>query len=332
VLLNDGVRGMKRREFIAVVGGAAVWPLAVRAQQPAMPVIGYLSLGSPDSDINRVIGLRRGLNEAGYVENQGVTIEYRWAHNLVDRLPALATDLVQHQVVVIVAPGVFSTLAAKAATQIVPIVFIVGVDPVQLALVKALNRPGGNLTGFNVISGELGAKGLEVLHELLPTTTTIGFLENPRNPLSEPRTRDVLTAARAIGAEIKVLHASTEAEIDAAFATLAQPGALLVSNDIFFGVRITQLVALAAQYAVPTLYTVREFTSAGGLMSYGFSLADIYRLAGLQVARILKGEKPADLPVIQAAKIELVINLKTAKALGLTIPRTLLARADELIE
>jgi putative tryptophan/tyrosine transport system substrate-binding protein len=327
---------MRRREFISLIGGVAIaWPLATRAQQTTIPVIGFLSLGSPDSDPVRVAALRRGLNEAGYVEGQTVTIEYRWAGNQLDRLPTLAADLVQHGVAVIVTPGPASTLAAKAATATVPIAFAVGNDPVELGLVASLSRPGGNLTGSSAWGREVSAKGIEVLHELLPAAASVGFLANPGNHLhAELQTRAVLTAGRTIGVEIQILHASTQAEIDAAFAKLTQArtGALLVSVDYFLNSQVTQLVALAARYAVPTLHTLREFPVAGGLMSYGGSLTDIYRLTGLQVARILKGEKPADLPVVQSTMLELVINLKAAKALGLTVPPTLLARADEVIE
>jgi putative ABC transport system substrate-binding protein len=325
---------VRRREFITLLGGVSfAWPLAGRAQQTATPVIGYLSQLSPKSDAVRVAGLWRGLNEAGYVEGRNVTIEYRWAGNQVDRLPVLAADLVQNRVTVIVAPGPHSALAAKATTQSVPIVFVVG-SPVQLGLVTSFNRPGGNITGFKTTGGDVPAKELEVLHELLPTTASVGFLVDPRNPVAEPRTKDVVAAARAIGVEIQILHAGTEGEIDAVFATLAQTrtGALVISNEVFFNSRFDQLVTLSARYAVPTVCTGREFPLAGGLMSYGNSLADNYRLGGLHVARILRGEKPADLPVIQVTKIELVINLKTAKALGLTVPPSLLARADEVIE
>src|SRR6516164_8586580 len=288
-----------------------------------MPLIGYLSQGSPASDALRLTGLRQGLSESGYVEGRDVAIEYRWAENELDRLTALAADLVDHGVAVIVAPGFPTTLAAKSTTTTVPIVFVVGVDPVQLGLAASLGRPGGNLTGVNAIAAELGAKGLEVVHELLPNTVSIGFLENPRNnAIAELRTRDLLAAARTIGLVIKIVYAGTESEIGTAFASLAQEqaGALLVASDIFFNSRLEQLAALAARYAIPTVYSLREFPMVGGLMSYGNSNTEIYRLAGLHVTRILKGEKPADLPVIHATKIELVINLKTAKALGLTIP------------
>jgi ABC-type uncharacterized transport system substrate-binding protein len=326
---------MRRRTFIAgLASAAAAWPVAARAQQPAMPVIGYLSQGSAESDDVRLTGLRQGLAEAGHVEGRNVTIEYRWAANQIDRLPALAADLLEHRVAVIVTPGSLSTIAAKAATSTVPIVFVTGVDPVQFGLVASLNRPGGNVTGYNVFRHELGAKRLEVLHELLPATASVGFLEDPRDPAAELETREVLAASRGVGVEIRTLHAATEGEIDSAFASLAQAqtGALLIPDDIFFNDRITQLVALAARYAVPTVYSIREFPLAGGLMSYGISRAETYRLIGLQVARILEGQKPTDLPVIQSTKIEMAINLKTAKVLGLTVPPSLLARADEVIE
>jgi putative ABC transport system substrate-binding protein len=325
---------MKRREFITLIGGAAAWPLAARAQQ-GMPVIGYLNSGSPESDTPRLIGLRRGLNESGYVEGRNLVIEYRWAGNQADRLPALAADLVQLRVAVIVSPGMVATLAAKAATTSIPILFGVAADPVQLGLVASLNRPGGNLTGFNAFASELGAKGLALLHELVPSTATIGFLENPNNPsVFELTTRDVLAAASVMGLEVQVFKASTDREIDAAFVSLVQArtGALLVGNDAFFNSRIEQLVALAARHAIPTMYTFREFVVAGGLISYGTSLIETYRQAGLYTGRILKGEKPADLPVVQTTKLELIINLKTAKALGLQIPDRLLALADEVIE
>jgi ABC-type uncharacterized transport system substrate-binding protein len=326
---------MRRRELITLLGGAAAaWPLAARAQQPAMPTIGYLSSESPESDAFRVAGLRQGLNEAGYVEGRNVAVEKRWARNQFDRLPALAADLIQRQVAVIVTPGLPSTLAAKGATKSIPVVFVVGADPVQVGLVASLNRPGGNLTGFNQISGELGAKGIETLHELLPSTAAFGLLVDPRNPLAELTTRDVLVAAHAIGLEIQISHASTDHEIDDAFVSLvrARVGALLVSNDVFFNSRVDQLVAGAARYAVPTIYSTREFAVAGGLMSYGTSLRDAYRLVGLYVGRILKGAKPDELPVQQQTRVELVINIKTAKTLGITFPLALLGRADEVIE
>jgi putative tryptophan/tyrosine transport system substrate-binding protein len=326
---------MNRRDFITLLGGAAVaWPLAARAQQPAMPVIGYLNFGSPESDASRLTGLRRGLNETGYVEGRNFVIEYRWAGNQADRLPALAADLVQLRVTVIVATGLVPTLAAKAATTSIPIVFSVAADPVQLGLVASLNRPGGNLTGFNSFIGELGAKGLALLHELVPSIATIGFLENPNNPVSELTRRDVLAAAPVVGSKVQILKASTDREIDAAFMSLiqARTGALLVGNDVFFNSRIEQLVALAARHATPTMYSWREFVVAGGLISYGTSLIENYRQVGVYTGRILKGDKPADLPVQQATKLELTINLRTAKTLGLEVPDRLLALADEVIE
>jgi putative tryptophan/tyrosine transport system substrate-binding protein len=326
---------MMRREFITLLGGtAAAWPLAVRAQQQPMPVIGYLNNGSPESDVPRLSGLRRGLSQTGYIEGRNLVIEYRWAGNQADRLPTLAHELVQLQVAVIVAAGVFPVFAAKAASTSIPVVFSVGVDPVQLGLVASLNRPGGNLTGHNAFVGELGGKGLALLHELLPSAATIGFLENPNNQQFELTTKDVLAAARVMGLTVQILKASTDREIDAAFASLVQArtGALLVGTDLVFNSRIEQIVALAARHAIPTMYALREFVVAGGLISYGTSLTEQYRQVGLYTGRILKGEKPADLPVMQATKIELIINLKTAKALGLTVPDTLLARADEVIE
>ena len=325
-----------RRELLAALGGAAItWPLAARAQQAAIPVIGYLNLASPESDASsRLTGLRRGLNETGDVEGRNFVIEYRWAGNQADRLPALAADLVQLQVTVIVAAGLAPARAAKAATTSIPIVFGVGADPVQLGLVASLNRPGGNLTGVNGFVGELGAKGLALLHELVPSTATIGFLENPNNPIFELTTRDVEAAAAAIGLKVQILKAGTDREIDAAFVSLVQARtrALLVGGDVFFNNRIERLIELAARHAIPTMYTVREFVVAGGLISYGTSLIEEYRQVGLYAGRILKGEKPADLPVIQATKFELVINLKAAKALGLQTPDRLLALADEVIE
>jgi len=324
-----------RRELLAALGGAAAaCPLAARAQQPAMPVIGYLNNGSPESDALRLTGLRRGLNEIGYVEGRNFVIEYRWAGNQADRLPALAADLVQLRVAVIAAAGLLPARAAKAATTSIPIVFSVGADPVQFGLVASLNRPGGNLTGFNGFVGELGAKGLPLLHELVPGTSTIGFLENPNNPVFEVTTRDVLAAAPAIGLKVQILKASTDREIDAAFVSLVQArtGALLIGNDLLFNNRFEQVIALAARYAIPTMSSWREFVVAGGLISYGPSLIEQYRQVGLYTGRILKGEKPTDLPVQQETKIELIINLKTAKTLGLEVPNKLLATADEVIE
>jgi putative tryptophan/tyrosine transport system substrate-binding protein len=325
---------MRRRDFIKrVVCSAIVWPFAARAQQPAMPVVGYLNYSSPESDTSRLTGLRRGLNQTGYVEGRNFLIEYRWAGNQADRLPASA-DLVQLQVAVIVAAGVLPALAAKAATASIPIVFSVGADPVQLGLVASLNRPGGNLTGLNNLSGELGAKALALLHDLVPSAATVGFLENPINPLHELTTKDVLAAAPVIGLKVQILEARTDRELDAAFASLVQARteALLVAPDLFFTNRIEQITALAARYAIPTVYLTPEFAAAGGLIGYGMSIIEDYRQLGLYAGRILKGEKPADLPVIQATKLELIVNLKTAKALDIEVPAKLLARADEVIE
>ena len=327
--------GIRRREFLLLGGGAAAWPLTARAQQPALPVVGYLNFGSPESDAPRLTGLRQGLSQTGYVEGRNLVIEYRWAGNQADRLPALAADLVQLRVAAIVSPGLVGTLAAKAATTSIPIVFNVGVDPVQLGLVASLNRPGGNLTGFNNVTNELGAKGFALLHELVPGTETIGFLGNPNNPMTfELTTRDLLAAAPSVGLKVQILKASNDREIDAAFVSLAQArtGALLVANDFFFNNRIERLIELAARHAIPTMSTQREFVVAGGLIGYGTSLTEQYRQVGLYAGRILKGEKPADLPVQQTTKLELIINLKTAKALGLQIPDRLLALADEVIE
>ena len=329
---------MKRRDFIALGGSAALLLAAkvrrARAQQSAVPMIGYLSIGSPESDAARLTGLRQGLNETGYVEGRDLVIEYRWAGNQSDRLPMLAAHLVQARVAAIVTPGLPPTLAAKAATTTIPILFAVGADPVQVGLVASLNRPGGNLTGFNQFNSELGAKGLALLHELVPNTPTIAFLENPNNPIEQLIERDVLVAARVIGLQIQTLKASTIREIDVAFESLvkARTGALLVGNDVFLNGQIEQIIALAARHAIPAMHSSREFVLAGGLISYGASLTDTYRQVGLYAGRILKGVKPADLPVIQSTKLGLVINLKTAKTLGLTIPPGMLSIADEVIE
>ena len=327
---------MRRRDFVTLLGGSAIaWPLAVQAQQLAMPVIGYLGVTSAESDASRLPGLRRGLHEIGYVEGRNLTIEYRWGGNQPDRLAALVAELIQMRVAVIVTPGLLSTLAAKAATTTIPILFGVGADPVQHGLVASFNRPGGNLTGFNQFGIELVAKGLALLHELVPSSTTIGYLGNPNNSIiDELVTRDVLAAAPAMGIRIQILKATTDREIDAAFESLVQArtGALLVGNDAFFNSRIEQMVALAAHHAIPVMYASPEFIVAGGLIGYGTSLTEAYRQVGLYAGRILKGEKPADLPVIQASKFELVINLKTARALGLAIPAQLLALAEQVIE
>jgi ABC-type uncharacterized transport system substrate-binding protein len=326
---------MNRREFITLVGGAAAaWPLAAGAQQPAMPVIGFLNGGSPGPYAPYVAAFRQGLKEAGYIEGENVTIEYRWLEGQYDRAPSMAAELVRRQVAVIVAnsPG---NLAAKAATTTIPIVFTTAGDPVQLGFVASLSRPGGNLTGVTQLNVEVGPKRLELAHELVPAATIIGLLVNPANPtLAEPITRNLQEASRTLGLKLHVLHASTEREIEKAFATLLQlrAGALVISPDPFFVIQSEQLAALALRQALPAIFQYRQFAAAGGLASYGGSIADAYRTAGVYTGRILKGEKPADLPVQQSTKVELIINLKTAKALGLTVSLPLLGRADEVIE
>jgi ABC-type uncharacterized transport system substrate-binding protein len=326
---------IERRKFLATLGGAAAaWPLAARAQQRAMPVIGFLNIQSPDAIANRVRGFRQGLKDAGYVEGENVTIEYRWAEGRFDRLPALAAELVRRQVVVIVAANTASALAAKAVTTTIPIVFNVAEDPVKLGLVASLARPGGNLTGANSFIGELAAKRLELLRELLPGVTRVAALVNPTTPLAESALKDIEPAARAMGMQVQVFNASSSGEINAAFTAFVPErlDALFVSADSLFTTRRVQVVHLATRYAVPASYFAREFPEVGGLMSYGSNQSNNYRQVGIYAGHILKGAKPADLPVVQSTKFEFVINAQTAKMLRLTLPDKLLALADEVIE
>jgi putative tryptophan/tyrosine transport system substrate-binding protein len=324
---------MRRREFITLLGGAIAWPLAVSAQQPAMPVIGFLNSRASGEDPQLLTAFREGLKEAGYVEDHNVVIDYRFAGNQNERLPALAMELVRRQVAVIVANGP-AAVPAKAATTSIPVVFVIGFDPVQFGLVASLNRPGGNLTGVINLFDEIGPKRLELVHELVPAATTVGVLLNPSYPTTEIQLRDLQAAARSFGLQLHILHASSDHDFDGAFAKLGQlrAGALVIGNDPFFNSRSEQLGALSASHAVPAIFQTREFVSSGGLTSYGVNIADSYRLAGGYAGRILKGEKPADLPVQQATKVELYINLKTAKALGITVPLPLSGRADEVFE
>jgi ABC-type uncharacterized transport system substrate-binding protein len=329
---------MKRRAFLSLLVGATApsvfRPLAARAQQ-TMPLIGFLNSSSPDADGERVRAYRQGLSEAGYVEGRNVTIEYRWADGRNDRLPSMAVDLVRRGVNLIVTGGTPATLAAKAATTTIPIVFILSTDPVEAGLVASLSRPGGNVTGVTGLNVELAPKKLELLHELLPSVTTLALLVNPTNPIAaENQSRTVAAAARTLGLQVHVLHSSTEGDFDSVFASFARTsaGALVIGSDLFFTSRSERLAALGLRHAVPSIYQFREFAEAGGLMSYGGSITDWGHRAGIQTGRILAGAKPADLPVHQATKLELFINLKTAKALGVEVPATLLARADEVME
>jgi putative tryptophan/tyrosine transport system substrate-binding protein len=327
---------IRRREFIFTLGGAAAaWPLAARAQQPAMPVIGFLSSETPSGYAFRAAAFRQGLSEAGYVESRNVAIEYRWAEGHYDRLPALAADLVRRQVAVIAAAGTRSALAAKAATTMIPIVFSTAADPVAEGLVASLSRPGGNATGVNNLATELVQKEVEKLRQMVPTATGIAALVNPANPtLAEPATKEAQAAGRTLGLKIHIIQASTERDIDAAFATLSRlgAGALVVCPDTFFTSRRDQIAALAIRHAIPVIYHLRELPAAGGLMSYGPSGTDGYRQVGIYAARILKGERPGDLPVQRSTKFDLVINLTTAKVLGLEVPFYLQQLADEVIE
>jgi len=325
---------LKRRELISVLGGVGVWPLSAHGQQ-LLPVIGFLSSTSPRSYAHVVAAFRQGLNEVGYVEGQNIAIEYRWAEGQYDRLPVLSAELVRRQVAVIATSSTPAAFAAKAATTTIPIVFEIGFDPVEVGLVASLNRPGGNLTGVTNSGVEVAAKQLQLLHELVPTATTIALLVNPTNhTLAEALLRDAQPAASRLGLRLHVLHASTEQDFDIAFASLAQlrAGALVISADSFLISRNEQLAALTVRHAIPASFYFREAVAAGGLMSYGSSQVDAHRLVGVYVGRILKGDKPGDLPVLRPTKFDLAINLKTAKALGLTIPPGILAIADEVIE
>jgi putative tryptophan/tyrosine transport system substrate-binding protein len=324
---------MNRRSLLSLIGGAAAWPVAARAQQPAMPIVGYLNGQSPDTEVTAVAAFRQGLTEAGFVDGRNVVIELHFAKNQPERLPMLAADLVRRQVAVIVTNGIASALAAKAATTTIPIVFSTGGDPVNLGLVSSLNRPGGNLTGATNLGNALATKELQLMHELVPSAEAIAYLANPNNPNAESDTADVHAAARVLGLQVQVLNASTPGGIDTAFATLAQQraGAVLIGVDPFLNGSFNQLAALAARYGVPTIGN-RTLVAAGGLMSYRPGTTDGFRQVGVYTGRVLKGEKPADLPVVQSTKFTLVINSKTAKVLDLTIPPGVLAIADEVIE
>jgi putative ABC transport system substrate-binding protein len=326
---------MRRREFISLLGGAAVWPIAASAQQPAMPVVGFLSARSAADSAQLLVAFRQGLKEASYTEGQNVTIEFRFAEGQYDRLPALATDLVRRQVAVIAAiSGTPAAFAAKAATSVIPIVFANGANPVEFGLVASLNRPGANLTGVTFLAMATIAKRLEVLRDLVPTATAIAYLVNPNNQIAKDETKETKTAAHSLGLRFHVLNASAEHDIDKAFASMMQSrvGALVVGSDTFLSSRKQQLIMLAARHGIPTMYYEREFATAGGLISYGTDFADSYRQAGDYTGRILKGAKPGDLPVLQPTKFELVINMKTAKALGIEVPDKLLSRADEVVD
>jgi putative ABC transport system substrate-binding protein len=326
---------MRRREFIKLMGGAAVaWPLAARAQQPGMPVVGFLGTRASGDDPQLLTAFRSGLKEVGYVEGQNVAMEYRFADNQYDRLPALAADLVRRHVAVVVANGP-AAKAAKEATPKIPIAFVAGFDPVEVGLVASMSRPGGNITGVSILDVELGPKRLQLLHELAPTATIVAALVNPTDPArAETTSKELQAAAHTLGLELHVLHASTDRDFDTVFARLVElrAGGLVIGGEPFFNSRSEQLGALTLRHAMPTIYQLRAFAAAGGLVSYGGSLTDAYRLVGIYAGRLLKGEKPADLPIQQSTKVEMVINLKTAKMFGLTVPQSLLGRADEVIE
>jgi putative tryptophan/tyrosine transport system substrate-binding protein len=327
---------MRRREFITMIGGVAAWPLAARAQQPVLPVVGFVNVASPKGGYAPFLSaFLKGLSEAGYVDGQNVTIEYRWAEGRADRLPALVADLVQRRVTVIAATSTPGALAAKAANTTIPIIFEMASDPVRIGLVASLNRPGGNITGVTNANVGIAPKRLQLLHELVPTAAVMALLVNPANPtLAETNTKELQAAARALGLDLHVLNASNESDFDEVFAKLIQlrAGGLVIGPDTFFSSQSEQLAALGVRHAVPTIYQNREFAVAGGLLSYGADTADAYSLTGNYVGRVLRGDKPADLPVQQATKVELYINLKTAKTLGLNIPNTLIGRADEVFE
>jgi ABC-type uncharacterized transport system substrate-binding protein len=327
---------MRRREFITLLGGAAaVWPLAALAQQPALPVVGFIRDGSADADARNVAAFRKGLNETGYVEGQNVTVEYHWLEGQYDRLPTLIGDLVRRQVAVIATPGTGVALAVKAATATIPVVFSIGDDPVRLGLVASLGRPGGNMTGINFFVNEVTAKRLRLLHDLVPKAVRIAVLLNPANAtVAESTLREAQKAAPTIGLQIQILNASTIGEIDAAFAALARerPDALLVAGDAFLNSRRVQIATLTARDRIPTAYAIRDPVVAGGLMSYGTDIADAFQQAGIYTGKILKGAKPADLPVLQSTKFEFVINLQTARALGIEVPPGMLSIVDEVIE
>jgi putative tryptophan/tyrosine transport system substrate-binding protein len=328
---------IRRRDFITLVGGAAsTWPLAARAQAPAKPVVGYLDIGSPAGSAQFAAAFREGLSQSGYIEGSNVTIEYRWADGQAERLGELALDLVRRQVTVLATPGsTAAALAAKAATTSIPIIFTIGADPVAAGLVSSLSRPGGNVTGVATLNMEVGPKRLELLREAVPSTQIVALLANPTNPaISEPLSRNTQAAARTLGLQLHILHASNDGEIEATFAALRglQAGGVVIGSDQFFNSRSAQLAALALKYSVPSVYQYRTFAAAGGLISYGASLTDAFKWGGVYVGRILNGEKPSDLPVQQSTKLDLIINLNTARALGITFPLTLLARADEVIE
>jgi putative ABC transport system substrate-binding protein len=325
---------MKRREFIALAGGAAAWPVAGMTQQTTLPKVGVLGAPAPEQIRDQIVAFQRGLKEAGYADGENVIVEYRWAEGQYDRLPAMAEELMAHHVAVILALAPPAAVVAKAATGIVPIIFVIGADPVELGLVSSLNRPGGNVTGVNFLINALGGKRLQLIRELVPNAGTIGLLFNPGSPGSDLDRRDVLEVARTLGQNVRVVNVISQAEFENAFATLRREGvgALIVSPDALFTSRRDQLVTLAEKQRIPVIYHLRQAAVAGGLMSYGTSITDAHRLAGVYIGRILKGEKAADLPVQQSTKFEFVINLNTAKALGLEVPQNLLALADEVIE